>query len=337
MDVHMSADSEPSIEDLEDEAAAETVLTLTAAESGERLDKWLTGQLPERSRAEVQRWIDDGRALRGEKTLKSSYRVGSGETISVRVPAPVDYNVEPEAIPLDIVYEDDDLLVINKPAGMVVHPALGNWHGTLVNAVLYHCPMLEGVGGTNRPGIVHRLDKDTSGLILVAKNDRAHRSLQAQFQERSVQKTYLALVYGQVTPKAGEIQAPIGRDPRQRKHMAVVPAALGHPAVTRYEVIGYHDTPGQHGRFPAKLTLVACHPLTGRTHQIRVHMTYIKHPLVGDEVYGIYRHPPLHCPRQFLHAARISFRLPSSGEEVTFEAALPADLQAVLDGLQPNE
>jgi 23S rRNA pseudouridine1911/1915/1917 synthase len=184
---------------------------------------------------------------------------------------------------------------------------------------------------------VHRLDKDTSGLILVAKNDRAHRSLQAQFQERSVQKTYLALVYGQVTPKAGEIQAPIGRDPRQRKHMAVVPAALGRPAVTRYEVIDYHDTPGQHGRFPAKLTLVACHPLTGRTHQIRVHMTYIKHPLVGDEVYGIYHHPPLHCPRQFLHAARISFRLPSSGEEVTFEAALPADLQAVLDGLQPNE
>jgi 23S rRNA pseudouridine1911/1915/1917 synthase len=330
------------VEDFEDrheadvEQDAETVITLTTEDTGERLDKWLAVQLPERSRAEVQRWIEDGRVTRGEKTLKSSYRVGAGETISVSVPAPLDYNVEPEAIPLDVVYEDADLLVINKPAGMVVHPALGNWHGTLVNAVLYHCPALEGVGGTNRPGIVHRLDKDTSGLILVAKNDRAHRSLQEQFRARTVQKTYLALVYGQVAPQAGEIQAPIGRDPHQRKHMAVVPEALGRPAATRYEVISYYNTSGQHGRPPTKLTLLACHPLTGRTHQIRVHMTYLKHPLVGDQVYGFYRHPPLHCPRQFLHAARVSFRLPSFGEEVTFEAPLPADLQAVMDGLEPN-
>ncbi len=330
----MSADEDTEIEDREDGANAETALTLSGDESGERLDKWLAGQLPERSRAEVQRWIGDGRVMRGTKTLKASYRVGRGETISVHVPAPLEYHVEAEAIPLDIVYEDDDLLVINKPAGLVVHPALGNWHGTLVNAVLYHCPRLEGVGGTNRPGIVHRLDKNTSGLILVAKNDRAQRALQLQFKEHSVQKTYLALVYGQVLPKAGEIQAPIGRDPRQRKHMAVVPAALGRPAVTRYEVLSDYRTPGRHGRAPVKLTLVACHPLSGRTHQIRVHMTYIKHPVVGDEIYGIYRHPPLHCPRQFLHAARISFRLPSSGEEVAFEAALPADLQAVLDGLE---
>ena len=165
-------------------------LDLVADAEGERLDKWLTGQLPERSRAEMQRWIEAGLVMRGAKVLKASYRLSAGDIIAVSVPAPEDYAVEPEPIPLDVVYEDGDVLVINKPAGMVVHPAVGHWHGTLVNAVLYHCPDLEGVGGAHRPGIVHRLDKDTSGLILVAKNDAAHRALQAQFKDRVIYKTY---------------------------------------------------------------------------------------------------------------------------------------------------
>jgi 23S rRNA pseudouridine1911/1915/1917 synthase len=299
----------------------ETVLTLVVSEPGERLDRWLAAQLPVRSRAEIQRWIGEGRVTLGGKPQKASYRVGVGDTVEVRVPVPEDYGVEPEPIPLEIVYENGDLLVIDKPAGMVVHPAAGHWHGTLVNAVLYHCPDLEGVGGVHRPGIVHRLDKDTSGLIVVAKNDRAHRDLQAQFKGREVQKLYLALVYGLVSPPSGEIAAAIGRDVRQRKRMAIEPG--GRAAITRYETLGYYR----------KHTLLACHPLTGRTHQIRVHLAHIRHPIVGDSVYGGKRKPPAPCPRQFLHAHRIRFRLPGTGEEVEFTSPLPADLQEVLDAL----
>ena len=330
--------SEVVFDDLADEeAGGGAVLTLAVATGDERLDKWLTGRLPDRSRSEIQRWIEAGLVTRGKVALKASYRVAAGDEITVVIPAPEDYAVEPEPIPLDVVYEDADLLVIDKPAGMVVHPAAGNWHGTLVNAVLHHCPDLEGVGGTHRPGIVHRLDKDTSGLILVAKNDRVHRALQAQFKAREVHKTYLALVYGQVTPAQGQIEAPIGRDPRQRKRMAVAPANRGRLAITRYEVLAYYDTaknprvaPSSSGR---NYTLVACHPLTGRTHQIRVHLAHFKHPIVGDAVYAGRRKPPVPCPRQFLHAQRISFRLPSTGMEIEFTAPLPADLQTVLDAL----
>jgi 23S rRNA pseudouridine1911/1915/1917 synthase len=238
------------------------------------------------------------------------------------VPAAEPYEVEPEPIPLEIIYENHDLLVIDKPAGMVVHPSPGHWRGTLVHAVLYHCPDLEGVGGAHRPGIVHRLDKDTSGLILVAKNDRAHRDLQAQFKGREVQKTYLALVYGLISPVSGEIAAAVGRDIRDRKRMAIVEG--GREAVTRYEVLGYYR----------KHTLLACHPLTGRTHQIRVHLAHIGHPILGDGVYGGRRRPPVPCPRQFLHAHRIRFRLPATGEQVEFTSPLPPDLQAVLDALE---
>lgn len=311
--------------DLEDEA---TVLTLAVEQSGERLDKWLAGQLPERSRSEIQRWIASALVTRAGVPLKASHRVAQGEEIAVDVPQAEDYDVEPEPIPLDLVYEDDDLLVINKAAGMVVHPAAGNWHGTLVNAVLYHCPTLEGIGGASgRPGIVHRLDRDTSGLILVAKNDRALRSLQAQFTQREVRKSYLALVYGQVVSPEGQIDGAIGRDPRQRKRMAVVPAGQGRPAVTCFRVLGYYG----------KLTLLACHPLTGRTHQIRVHLAHIKHPIVGDEVYAGRRVPPVPCPRQFLHAHRIAFRVPGTGQEVEFAAPLPADLAGVLAALAGPE
>jgi 23S rRNA pseudouridine1911/1915/1917 synthase len=310
--------------DLGDEPAEEaTVLVLAVADGGERLDRWLAGQMSERSRSEIQRWIEAGRVTKDGRVLKASYRVAAGDEITVEVPPPQDYEVAPEPILLDVLYEDADLLVINKPAGMVVHPAVGHRHGTLVNAVLYHCPGLEGVGGMQRPGIVHRLDRDTSGLILVAKNDRAHRALQAQFKSHQVQKTYLALVYGRVSLPRGEIRAPIGRDPRHRKRMTVLPGDRGRQAVTRYEVLGYY---GRH-------TLLVCQPLTGRTHQIRVHLAHIKHPIVGDEIYGGRRKPPVPCPRQFLHAQRIRFCLPATGEEVEFSAALPADLTGVLAAL----
>lgn len=312
-------------------------LIVEAARAGERLDKWLAGQLPERSRSEIQRWIEAGLVTRAGRLLKASYRVASDDEIVVEVPGPEDYEVEPEPLPLDVLYEDDDLLVINKAAGMVVHPAAGNWHGTLVNAVLFHRPGLEGVGGVSgRPGIVHRLDRDTSGLILVAKNDRALRELQAQFRARTVHKSYLALVYGQLTPPQGEINAPIGRDVRDRKRMAVVSLSRtegvqggGRPAVTRYETLNVFKSSATAER----LVLVACHPLTGRTHQIRVHLAHVKHPIVGDEVYGSRRKSLFPCPRQFLHAQRIVFRLPRTGHEVAFTAPLPDDLQAVLERL----
>lgn len=323
--------SEVLFDDLSADLAEEaTTLTLTVAVGGERLDKWLAVQLPDRSRSEIQRWIEAGLVTRKGRVLKASSRVAPGDEITVEIPpSPQDYEALPEPIPLDVIYEDNDLLVINKPAGMVVHPGAGNQHGTLVNAVLYRCPDMEGVGGVLRPGIVHRLDKDTSGLILVAKNDQAHRALQAQFKAREVEKIYQALVYGIVNPPTGEISAPIGRDTRDRKRMTVVPSALGRPAVTRYETLETYKTAG--GK---RLTLLACRPLTGRTHQIRVHLAHIKHPIVGDAVYAGRRKPPIPCARQFLHAYRLTFRLPATGQEVTFTAPLPPDLQAVLTKLQ---
>ena len=316
----------------------ELTLSPGVEDAGDRLDKWLAGQIPERSRAEIQRWIDGGLVALAGKRLKRSYRVSPGDRVTVIVPPVQDYAVAPEPIPLDILYEDGDLLVVNKPSGIVVHPAAGNWTGTLVNAVLYHCPNLEGVGGVHRPGIVHRLDKDTSGVILIAKNDAAHRALQAQFKERSVEKTYEALVHGRMDPAEGEVDAPIGRDPDRRHQMAVVASASGRPALTRYTAIGYYRarSPGADTR--ERYTLLACHPRTGRTHQIRVHMAYIRHPLVGDRVYSRERgHLQAECPRQFLHAARIRFRLPSTGQEVEFSATLPADLRTVLDALERED
>jgi len=330
-------------DDLFDDPAEEgTVITRAVTVGGERLDKWLAGQLPEHSRAEIQRWIADDLVTARHRPLKASYRVAAGDEVTVVVPPVEDYAVEPEAIPLEIVFEDADLLVINKPAGMVVHPAAGNWHGTLVNAVLHHCPDLEGVGGAHRPGIVHRLDKDTSGLILVAKNDAVHRALQAQFKARTVHKTYLALVHGWLRPERGaergEINAPIGRDPRNRQRMAVVSLSQGRAAVTQYEVRQYLEQVMGNSRVSgasdSRYTLVACHPLTGRTHQIRVHLAHIRHPIVGDALYGGGRRASLACPRQFLHAERIRFILPATGQEIEFLAPLPADLHAVLDGLQ---
>jgi 23S rRNA pseudouridine1911/1915/1917 synthase len=321
--------SEVLFEELAENDEPEPIV-LVADAGGARLDKWLAGQLPERSRAEVQRWIAAGQVTRAGKPLKSSDRVAVGDQLEVHIPPAQDYQVEPENIPLEILYEDRDLLVINKPAGLVVHPAAGNWRGTLVNAVLFHSPDLEGVGGAHRPGIVHRLDKDTSGVILVAKNDASHRALQAQFKSREVEKSYLALVYGALKPERGEINAAIGRDPRDRKRMGAVPASQGRPATTRYETVRLYRMPATGER----LSLLTCRPLTGRTHQIRVHLAHVHHPIVGDEVYGPRRKLPFACPRQFLHAERLRFRLPSSGDLVEFRAPLPVDLQAVLDALR---
>jgi 23S rRNA pseudouridine1911/1915/1917 synthase len=289
---------------------------------GVRVDKYVSEHVPDLSRAAVQRLINDGRILVNGSQVKASYRLEPGDSISVVIPPPEKAEIAAEAIPLDVVYEDGDILVVNKPAGMVVHPAYGHHSGTLVNAVLAHAPDLAGVGGELRPGIVHRLDKDTSGLIVVAKSDVALRNLQEQFKGREVKKVYLALVEGHLAPPTGLIDAPIGRDPRARKKMAVVSRG-GRAAQTEYRVLETYD---EH-------TLVEAHPLTGRTHQIRIHLAFIGRPIVGDPVYG-FRKQRLKVPRLFLHAARLGFRLPGSGEWREFEAPLPEDLEQVLERLR---
>lgn len=314
-------------------------LPISAADAGQRLDRWLARVLPDQSRSEVQRWVKEGIVLVDGMTAKASHRLEPGQTVQVDLPpSKAPSQLQGEAIPLSIVYEDDNLLVIDKPAGMVVHPAPGHVAGTLVNAVLHHCPTLAGVGSERRPGIVHRLDKETSGLILVAKNDGAHRDLQAQFKARTVEKEYLALLEGRVAPPAGCINAPIGRHPTDRLRQAVLPAdpvtgeARGRTAITEYHVVSLYTAPVRDGSGLAHFSLVRVHPLTGRTHQIRVHFAWRKHPVVGDTLYG-YKRPRLRLERHFLHAHRLRFRLPGSGEERTFVASLPPELQEVLEGL----
>jgi 23S rRNA pseudouridine1911/1915/1917 synthase len=299
---------------------AEQIFALAAPGGGARLDKAIAAALVELSRTQVQRLIEDGFVEVGGRVItKPAYRLDDPVAVRVRVPPPAPSTNRPEAIPLDIVFENSDLLVINKPAGLVVHPAAGHFTGTLVNAVLAHAPDLAGVGEEQRPGIVHRLDKDTSGLIVVAKNDVAHRNLQRQFKERSVEKQYLALLDGHLPSATGRIEAAIGRDPRDRKRMAIVPESQGRPAVTEYHVqVEY-----------AAHTLVEARLLTGRTHQLRLHFAYLHCPIVGDTVYGR-RVPTLPLKRQFLHAVRLSFDLPGTGQRMTFAAPLPADLTAVL-------
>jgi 23S rRNA pseudouridine1911/1915/1917 synthase len=295
---------------------------LTAESSGERLDRFISDRLPVLSRASVQRLIEEGNILVDGRERIASYRVQTGETIGITVPPPEPASALPEAIPLDIIYEDEDLMVVNKPAGMVVHPAAGHVGGTLVNAVLAHAPGVN-VGGEERPGIVHRLDADTSGLIIVAKNDNALRFLQDQFKKRSVHKRYLALVEGQLTPPRGRIVAPIGRDPKHRQRMAVVTSGgRAREAVTVYRTVSNFDG----------YTLVEAEPLTGRTHQIRVHFAFMGFPIVGDMVYGKKKKNRLGLTRQFLHAWRLAFTLPS-GRTAEFSAPLPEDLRAVLEQL----
>jgi len=297
---------------------------VTAEEAGERLDSVVAARLPI-SRTHAARLAADGAVSVDGVGERKSARVEEGQEVVVRVPAPEPASAEAEDIPLDIVYEDSDLLVIHKPAGLVVHPAPGHPGGTLVNALLHRCGDLAGIGGVLRPGIVHRLDKDTSGLLVVAKNEAAQASLAGQIKRREVRKLYLALVRGRVEPPEGVIDAPIGRHPRRRQRMAVVEGR--REAQTRYRVREFLDDDG------VAYSLVEAEPLTGRTHQIRVHFASIGRPVVGDRLYG--KASPL-VGRQFLHAWRLGFRLPASGRYQEFESPLPGDLAEALRVFPPR-
>ncbi len=293
----------------------------------ERLDKFLVEQLQEFSRSRLQGLIADGFVdVNGRTAKKAGQTLESGFDVTVRVPPPVPTDLVAEDIPLDILFENEDLLVINKPAGMVVHPAAGHASGTLVNAVLGYDPEIEGIGGEERPGVVHRLDKETSGLILLAKNERAHRWLQDQFRLRKVEKAYLALVDGKPPTPTGRVETYIGRDPSHRKKMAIVPESRGREAISEYKVVESFD----------KHTLLEFHPLTGRTHQIRLHCAFLGCPIVGDEVYGK-KKPSVEINRHFLHAYRLKIVLPNEQAPRLFEAPLPNELSVVLDGLRSEK
>jgi 23S rRNA pseudouridine1911/1915/1917 synthase len=288
--------------------------------AADRLDKFLAVCLTEFSRSRLQGLIHDGFvSVDGIILQKAGTQLKSGQLVKVIIPPPEPSGLQAESIPLQIVFENDDLMVVDKPAGMVVHPGAGHASHTLVNAALAHAPDMAGISGEIRPGVVHRLDKDTSGLILMAKNDQAHQYLQAQFKTRKVQKTYLALVDGHPPTPSGRIEAPIGRDTSHRKRMAVVTPQKGRAAITEYhsrEVFPEHE-------------LIEAHPVTGRTHQIRLHLAFVGCPVAGDLVYGK-RHATLGLKRTFLHAWRLTIRLPGEKNTRTFEAPLPDDLERVL-------
>ncbi|MFC2031475.1 RluA family pseudouridine synthase [Chloroflexota bacterium] len=292
--------------------------------AGGRLDKYLAERVPELSRSAAQRLVETGQVTVNGEPVRPSYKVRPGDLVVVAMP-PV-FSSEPmaEEIDLEIVHEDSALLVIDKSAGMVVHPAPGHPSGTLVNALLAYCPELA-VGTDERPGIVHRLDRDTSGLIVVAKSDKARRALQRQFKDREVQKSYMALLDGYVAPAWGRVEAPVGRDPQHRQRMRVMPG--GREAVTEYHVIEQFSH--RVGPAAGQYTLVEAEPKTGRTHQIRVHFASIGHPVVADPVYGR-RRTSLPLSRQFLHAWRLGFRHPTTGHRLQFEAPPPADLAEAL-------
>ena len=294
-------------------------LGFNAESGGERLDRFLASHCPELSRSRVQRLIAEGHVTVDGLQARSSARLRAGQRVSITVadPAPVAMAAQP--MPLDIAYEDQELLVIDKPAGLTVHPAPGHRDHTLANAVLAHLPGLEEVGGPLRAGIVHRLDKDTSGLLVVAKSEEAHAHLAKQFQERRVTKLYLALAHGGVSPPEAIIEAPIGRDRRDRKRMAVL--STGREATTRYRVVRQYQG----------YSLLEVRPTTGRTHQVRVHLASVGHPLAGDSTYGK-RHPLL--DRHFLHANLLGFRHPSTEEYVELKSELPPDLGEFLATLE---
>lgn len=290
--------------------------TVTEEQQKMRLDKLLSEINPDRSRSQIQTWIGKAHVFINGEPAKANYKCQSGDEISWSIPEIEMLSIEPEDIPLDIVYEDSDLLVVNKPKGMVVHPSAGHQSGTLVHALLHHCNDLSGINGVERPGIVHRIDKDTSGLLLVAKNDSTHVALSEQLSNKEIKRKYEAIVHGEIAHESGMIDAPIGRDPKDRQKMAV--ADKGKPAVTNFKVLK---------RFP-DYTYVECQLETGRTHQIRVHMRYIGFPLVGDPKYGPRK--TLDVQGQALHAKLLGFVHPSSGEWMEFEAEAPQVFQDVL-------
>ena len=293
-------------------------------EQADRLDKVLAGRFADYSRSRFQNLIKAGHVFVDEILVtKTGFALSGGEEIQVEIPAAQASSLEPEAIPLDLIHEDSHVIVVNKAAGMVVHPSLGHASGTLINAVLAHAPDIQGVGGELRPGLVHRLDKDTSGLIILAKNEKAHNSLQRQFAEREVEKNYLALVDGHPPSATGRIEAPIGRDPNNRKRMAVVPLGSGREALSEYRV---QESFARHALLDVAIQ-------TGRTHQIRVHLAFLGTPVVADTVYGR-RKPSLALERHFLHAASLQIRLPGERIQRRFEALLPDDLQQALNALR---
>ena len=294
-------------------------LELTADRPGERLDVLLARLAPDLSRSQARRLIEDGLVTVDGRQERPSHRLAVGARVVATVPPVEEAKPMAERIPLTIIYQDDDIIVVDKPAGLTVHPAPGHPSGTLVNALLALTPELASLRDTIRPGIAHRLDKDTSGLLVVAKNERARSGLTRQLKERAVRKTYLALVHGVPQPAQGTIEAPIGRHPRNRKKMAVV--AGGREAETKYRVREELD----------RFALLEVKPITGRTHQIRVHLAAIGHPVVGDTVYG--KRSEL-VGRQYLHAWRLAFDLPSSGRQVEFESPLPTDLRQALANLR---
>ena len=295
----------------------EVKLTVDAALTG-RIDKVLGHHLKQFSRSQIQKWVTDGNVTVNGQPVKPKYKLAVGDQVVVSPEAPQKIDLEPENIPLDIVYEDDDVLVVNKPQGMVVHPAPGHPNHTLVNALLYHSP-LSTINGEFRPGIVHRIDKDTSGLLMVSKNDMAHRSLAAQLKAKTNQREYVALVHGVIKQEAGTIDAPIGRSRKDRKKQAIV--SDGRHAVTHFKVLKRYR----------HYTLVSCRLETGRTHQIRVHMKSIGHPLAGDPLYGPRKTLP--GKGQYLHARELGFKHPRTGKQLLFTAPLPDYFQRMLDHL----
>ena len=312
-------------------------IKIGAGEAGERLDKALASLLPDMSRARLQALIAEGRLSvepRGDPEKDASRKVRLGEAFTLSVPPPRPAEPVPQHMALDIVFEDVDVIVVNKPTGLVVHPAAGNWDGTLVNALLAHADDFPGIGGVERPGIVHRLDKDTSGLLVVAKSERAHKSLSEQFAEHSVERVYTAFVWGLPRPPSGTIEGAIGRSPTNRRKMAIV--RTGKPAVTHYKTVtAYGDLAAR----------IECRLETGRTHQIRVHLTSRTHPLIGDPLYGKGRRALRRdlpealvraiesLPGQALHAGRLGFAHPATGERLTFEAELPVSIKDLSEAL----
>lgn len=295
---------------------------INSEEEGQRIDKYLSIIIEGKSRSFVQGLIDEKKVKANSKVIKSNYKIKKGDFIEVEVPEPVELNVSAEEMNLDIVYEDEDVLVVNKEKGIVVHPAPGNYTGTLVNGILYHCSDLSGINGVIRPGIVHRIDKDTSGILVIAKNDEAHNDLAAQFKEHSIKREYYALVEGKFSNIKGSVDKPISRDKKERIKMAI--NSDGKRAVTHYEVLEQYDK---------GVSLVKCTLETGRTHQIRVHMASIGHPLVGDLVYG-YKRQKFNIEGQALHAKTLGFIHPRTKEYMEFTSELPHYFKELLEKLR---
>jgi len=323
-----------------EQPAKTTELTVQRDARRLRLDQFLARELPKFSRSRIQQLIRKHFVTLNGSPARPRDLVRTGDRITVKEPPLEKIETEPEAIPLDVLYEDDDLIVINKPPGLVVHPGAGQRHGTLVNALLHHFPKLSGIGGKERPGIVHRLDKETSGCLVVAKTDEAHRGLSAQFEARNVEKIYLALVAGKLRKRSGTIEEKIGRHPVQRQRMSVA-SKHGRTATTEYRVLAIDSTPHpalspfkeerMKGEGFARASLIECKLHSGRTHQVRVHLQHLGHPVLGDKVYGG-KHAKT-FPRQMLHAWKLGFTHPRTSEWKRFEAPLPTDFAEVVAAL----